>query len=452
MESAVLDHLVRGIRHVDELALSRAFNIPPLPDKCFARRGIQAYYDFIHSIYPIMETDYLDEWHDLYENNDYNISPVSFSRLCLLVAIGNLVSSSRSDADTWKTAQELQEQAWSHIDQVLASPFKESLQVILLHTLYLLYCAKTGIAWMTCGMAVRIAQSLGLHQHTPPQLGLSPEQVSLRSRLWSVAYTLDAFLSLSEGRPSAIGASPNLGLPIRLSEPEYPSDIVRSPSMFIHDWDIGLAVIANEVQVLLKNSKSLLGTLTQIADIDAQLLAWKDAIPMEFRPDQEILADDPLYSLVAMIHLKYHNLMRTIHWVSLTLSSQAKGGDLSRLGARVRSSESICVTSARSVIEVLNGMSSERIAKTPEAFIVPYCMTAISIFYRQILKEPSRPSARINLEHMRNGTLHITTLLEGIGPRRHFRALFEAMQRVAEGAVNKASTPSITLQQERTST
>jgi hypothetical protein len=436
IESTVLDHLVHGIRHVDELALSATFDCPPLPERDFAERGVQAYYDFLHLLYPIMEVDFLHQWHQFYDDSNYTITPTSYSRLCLVVSIGNIISPSRADINTLEIAQRLQEKAWGLIDRVLASPFMESLQVTLLHTIFLLCCGKTGIAWTTCGMAVRVAQSLGLHQHTPIQLGLSAENVSLRARLWSVAYSLDAFLSLSEGRPSSITGSLNLGVSYRLSEQECTSLPTKSPAVFIHDWDIGLAVIANEVLTLLKNSKSLATTLAQIAEIDTELLAWKDAIPMEFRPDQEIFAEDPFYSLVAILHLKYHNLMRTIHWISLTLSSDVM--DLSRLGARVRSSENICVTSSRSVIEVLNGMSSQRIAGSPGAFIVPYCMAAISVFYRQILKEPTRPGTRTNLEHMRNGTVHITTLLDsGIGSRRHFRTLFEVMLRVAEDVVQK---------------
>lgn len=450
MEDAILNHLVNGIRHVDEIGLSAAFERPPLPERDFAERGILAYYNCLHPLYPVMEENFLDEWYQIYEDSNYALYPVTYSRFCLLVSVGNLVSPSRWDTDTWETARRLQEQTWSLIDRVMASPYMESMQVMLLHSIFLLYCGKTGIAWVTCGMAVRIAQSLGLHQATPPQLKLSAEDIGLRSRLWSVAYTLDAFLSLSEGRPSAIAGSPNVGLSHRSSEQERTAVTAKAPAIPVHDWLVSLAVITNEVTALLNNGESLVGTLAQIAEIDAKLLAWKDAVPMESRPDQQILSDGSLHYMVAMLHLKYHNLMRTLHWISLNLSSEEIGDDFPRLGARVRSSESICSNSARSVIEVLNGASSRAIGGRLGGFVVPYCMAAISIFYWQILKDPTRHSARTNLEHMRNGTLHITTLLNGIGPKRHFRALFEEMLRIAENVVSKAPAQSINLQQEET--
>lgn len=437
MESTILDHLVRGIQHVDELATSIPSQTPPLPERDFAEQGVRAYYDFIHLLYPIMEIEFLHEWRQIYDN-DNTLSSAVYSRFCLVVAVGNLVSPFGSDNDTRETALRLQEQTWTLIDQVMAVPFLESTQVMLLHTVFLLYCGKTGIAWTTCGMAVRIAQSLGLHQQTPSQLGLNSERINLRSRLWTVAYTLDAFLSLSEGRPPAITGSPNLGSPGSISDQEFPSVTIELPAMYIHDWDVGLATIANEVYPLLKHSQSLGSALTRIAEIDARLLVWKDSIPMEFRPDQQILANDPIYSIVAILHLKYHNLMRTIHWVSLTLIGDKTSSKLSQFGARVRSSESICLASARSVIDVLNGASDRKISGHFGGFIVSYCMAALSIFYRQILKEPARRGARANLEHMRNGTLHIVNLSDGIRSDNHFRALFKNMLGVAEEVVRNA--------------
>ncbi|RDH27572.1 fungal-specific transcription factor domain-domain-containing protein [Aspergillus welwitschiae] len=446
MESTILNHLVRGIQHVDELALSRIFQTPPLPERDFAEQGVKLYRNFVHLLYPIMENQFFEDWRHLY-NNPSALSAAAYSRFCLVVAIGILASPLRSnDNSIWEAAKGLQEQTWSLIDHVMANPFLESTQVLLLHTVFLLYCGKTGIAWTTCGMAVRTAQSLGLHQQTPPQLELSTERVHLRARLWSVAYTLDAFLSLSEGRPPATTMPPNLEVCQSISAPEDFSLTSLAidqppPGAQIHVWDIGLAMIANDVYLLLKDSNSSLHrALARIAELDARLLAWKEGIPMEFRPDQQILADDALYSVIAILHLKYHNLMRSIHWISITLSSEAPTGRPGPLGARVRSSEAICLASARSVIDILNSTSDQRIAGRQGGFVVQYCMAAIAIFYRQIMKHPNRNGMRGNLEHMRDGTLHIMSLYEGIKARSQFQVLFEEMLKTAEGVVQKMHT------------
>ncbi|KAL3452142.1 fungal-specific transcription factor domain-containing protein [Aspergillus insuetus] len=460
MESAILAHLVNGIRHVDELSLPTAIPLPPLPDRDVAERGIRTYHERLHLLYPIVEVKFLDGWRQIYDegSDGGTLLPIAYCRLCLVVLVGNIVSPQRGAGDHWEASQRLHQQTWSLLGHVMASAFMESMQVMLLHTLFLLYCGKTGIAWMTCGMAVHIAQSLGLHQHPAPQLELTARQIDMRSKLWSVAYALDAFLSLSEGRPSSItGSPPSLAssffssLSHSSSYRPPPSAPTKPPAAQIHEWLVSLAAIASNVVSLLKSGDSPLGTLTQIGEIDTQLLAWKDSIPMELRPDQQILADDPVYSAMAMLHLKYHNLMRTIHWVSLTLAttdenttnSSSIASSAPRPNPRILSSPSICLASSRSIIDVLNASSSRRTLGSPGGsaggFIVPYCMAAISTFYRQILKEPRRHGARTDLELMRNGTVHVAGLLDSVRPRSHFRALFGEMLRVAEEVVCKAS-------------
>ncbi|KAL3457181.1 hypothetical protein BJX64DRAFT_280778 [Aspergillus heterothallicus] len=465
MESTILAHLVNGIRHVDELSLPPAIPLPPLPEPDVAERGIRAYHERLHLLYPIIEVEFLDTWRQIYDDATVSLSPISYCRFCLVVLVGNIVSPQRGASDQWDAAQRLHQQIWALLGQVMASAFMESVQVMLLHTLFLLYCGKTGIAWVTCGMAVHIAQSLGLHQHPAPQLELTTRQVDMRAKLWSVAYALDAFLSLSEGRPSSITGSP----PSIVSSSSSSSLPLRSPATHIHEWLVSLASIASSVVSLLKNGDSPLGTLTQIGEIDAQLLAWKDSIPMELRPDQQILAEDPIYSVVAMLHLKYHNLMRTIHWVSLTLSASSEAltststSSMSnphshshshphphphpRLNARIRTSQNICLTSSRSTIEILNTAASSHrtgsITGCPGGFIVPYCMAAISVLYREIMREPRRHSARTDLEHMRNGTMHVSALLDSVRPRSHFRRLFGEMVRVAEGVVCEIGSQSV---------
>ncbi|KAL3492722.1 fungal-specific transcription factor domain-containing protein [Aspergillus germanicus] len=458
MESAILAHLVNGIRHVDELSLPTATPLTPLPDRDVAERGIRTYHERLHLLYPIVDVEFLDGWRQIYDegSNGGTLSPIAYCRLCLVVLVGNIISPQRGAGDHWEASQRLHQQTWSLLGQVMASAFMESMQVMLLHTLFLLYCGKTGIAWMTCGVAVHIAQSLGLHQHPAPQLELTAQQIDMRSKLWSVAYALDAFLSLSEGRPSSItGSPPSLASSFftslsHSSSYRPPLAPTKPPAARIHDWLVSLAAIASSVVSLLKSGDSPLGTLTQIGEIDTQLLVWKDSIPMELRPDQQILADDPVYSAMAMLHLKYHNLMRTIHWVSLTLSTTDDSSSLStssipstsatpRPNPRILSSPSICLASSRSIIDVLNASSSRRTLGCPGGpggsaggFIVPYCMAAISTFYRQILKEPRRHRARTDLELMRNGTVHVVGLLDSVRPRSHFRALFREMLRVAE--------------------
>jgi hypothetical protein len=93
----------------------------------------------------------------------------------------------------------------------MSAPYIDTVQVLLLHVrffshtnifsdllqaLYLAYRGKHGIAWVFSGLAVRHAQSIGLHRRSPRDLDLATDQVRLRSHLWWIAFVLDASVTL----------------------------------------------------------------------------------------------------------------------------------------------------------------------------------------------------------------------------------------------------------------
>ena len=75
-----------------------------------------------------------------------------------------------------------------HRNCYLECNFKWSVRL----SIYFLQIGTSGMAWTISGIAVRIAQSLGLHKQDPEELDLAHDQRNLRWRIWFVAYTLDA--------------------------------------------------------------------------------------------------------------------------------------------------------------------------------------------------------------------------------------------------------------------
>jgi hypothetical protein len=441
-----IGHLAQGIRHMDELHTPVS---PPLPqgllaDPEFVDLCVSAYIKNVHLRYPLLDVRDSESWRLPSETAD----PIRFSRVCLLVAIGYLSLQADQDPvpDAGPLIDTLHGQTWTLISSILACPYIETVEILLLQTIYLIYSGKFGIAWVTCGFVIRVAQSLGLHHSTPAQLDLSKDQIQQRARLWEVAYALDAFLSLSEGRPPATIDHPHIGLfprvAIRGYDPLFPDEAAAE----IHSWHVQLAVIANRLSTLLRTG---LGAwiLDDLIMLDQELLKWRDSIPMEFRPEQENLAEGQLYAAVAWLHIQYFNLMRSVHWVSLVISTEC-GGQIAasqQYRPRIRSSEAICIASARLLIDTLN-VSATGDWEEVQLVGIPgsYCMAAVSVIFGRIMKEPLAMSSRTNLEYLRAGTTHILKTLPPGGPMDHFRALFEELRRLAEHAVengpNAAST------------
>ncbi|OJK03474.1 hypothetical protein ASPACDRAFT_75051 [Aspergillus aculeatus ATCC 16872] len=447
LEAKSIDHLVQGIRHLDEFTMSEpvSANVDRLPSMDIADKGITAYIENVHLRYAIVGMQHLEIWRDTYSDKTLMKDPVTFSRLCLLTTIGLLSMPHKQGCDStspWaKEIHSIYEGAWSLLTAVLASPYIDAVELLLLHTLHLLYSGKLGIVWVNCGLVIRVAQSLGLHRNSPIQLGLSEEQIQRRARLWEVSYALDAFLSLSEGRPPAITEQHADGvlLSLSLGPGTFP---VKRPVGTIHTWHVHLAIIANRLSPLLNRVEAGSWLLEYLSMLDRDLIKWRDAIPIECRPEEENLAKAELYTAVSWLHLQYFNLMRTIHWVSFVISAQYtnQSSILGQYGPRIRSSETICLTAARSLVVTLNNAISApgyigRFTGIP----ISYCMAAISVIFRKIHKQLDIVSARTNLEFLRAGTLHILQSLTAAGSVEHVRALFADLQRVAENAINRVS-------------
>jgi hypothetical protein len=75
---------------------------------------------------------------------------------------------------------------------------------------------------------------------------------------------------------------------------------------------------------------------------------------MEYRPDQENLAPRQFYHFVSLLHLKYFNMLRAVHWAALISVREDISAVSSEVSPRMQSSEAICVTSARSFVKTLN--------------------------------------------------------------------------------------------------
>jgi hypothetical protein len=163
-----------------------------------------------------------------------------------------------------------------------------------------------------------------------------------------------SFLSATQGRPPAAhDSSCNDNTLFRISN-SSPSDGGHSLAFSIFIWHVGLARIKNRLCHLFSSQEPERPLAHEVSELDAALTSWRDEIPMEYRPEQEILAPREFYPFISMLHLHYFNMMSSMHWA---LSTSVEGGS-SILNVhhnpRIRTSEAISVSSARSFIKILN--------------------------------------------------------------------------------------------------
>lgn len=153
-------------------------------------------------------------------------------------------------------------------------------------------------AWNILGLAIRMAQSLGLHVGTS-QWGnieeISPQIQEERRRVWFSLYILDRLLALQLGRPVGIQqADFHVELPSRaedircinsqsVDEPGVASSMDYFLSLIEFSHIVGRVntELYQPVETELSSKKLLFST----ASLDWDLVQWKDHLPHHLRFD-----------------------------------------------------------------------------------------------------------------------------------------------------------------------
>jgi hypothetical protein len=170
---------------------------------------------------------------------------------------------------------------------------------------------------------------------------------------------------MSQGRPTAVSdlSYDTEAFPI-IKQQSNTTDMYLS-STIVFAWKVKLAQIQSHFCGALCRAETGAQRANSLAALDEALMKWRDDIPFEIRPEQEILVNSDSYRPVAILHLDYYNTLRALHWASITSFPMTDPTLKAHLNRRMRSSESICLNAARSFVKVLN--------EYDDPFIEPEC-------------------------------------------------------------------------------
>lgn len=117
--------------------------------------------------------------------------------------------------------EEFFKKATSLIDfNLLGSGTLETLQALILMSLYLQSSPNLNYSWDTIGLAVRQAQSLGLHLSKTYKPSWTPLVREVRKRAWWACYVLDSVSGVMLGRPQMISDDSSAGVDLPTSSDE----------------------------------------------------------------------------------------------------------------------------------------------------------------------------------------------------------------------------------------
>ncbi|MCJ1315718.1 hypothetical protein MMC15_001038 [Xylographa vitiligo] len=328
-----------------------------------------------------------------------------------------------------------------------------SVQALLGMALFLMGTPNPQPSFFLVAAAVRLAHAIGLHKRGTA-FNLNPIEAEQRKRVFWIAYLLDKDICLRSGRPPAQDDNDmNVELPsedpgdnignIPLADGKGKTNLFRLMSTF--------AVIESKVYNQLYSTKASQQSdgelLNTIGELDKELEEWKDAIPIDFRPEHEIKASHtPLILHVVVLHFAYYNCLTTIHrmsvhhgyWTSRLSNYAIQGLNARPLNPRVFSSAALCVQAARASIQLVRYVPQGDFACV--WMILYYPVSALVTLFANILQNPQDARVRSDIRLMNQvvNFLSVLSVDEETHSIKRMLSVCTEFERIAKIVLDKA--------------
>lgn len=187
---------------IPDRQVTRTDGLAVLPRRRQADNFLLCYWEFIHPLFPVLhrpsflrkyEKLWTDDNIDAHRGPDSELEDATFtSTLNLVFAIGCKFSTLVDTAQKSAVSEDFfQRSRQSYAFDILDSTSISAVQMLVLTGVYLQSTQHASRCWNSVGLAIRMAQSLGLHvDHNGRQLMPQVEQ-QMRRRIWHSCVHLD---------------------------------------------------------------------------------------------------------------------------------------------------------------------------------------------------------------------------------------------------------------------
>ncbi|KAF5250764.1 hypothetical protein FANTH_4036 [Fusarium anthophilum] len=199
-----------GFTEVQSASLAHVGDTVPLPDRQLADTLLGCFWDFIHPVFPILHrpsfyTMYDDLWKQnmsaAHRDKQTKDDVVFHAILNMALALGCQRSDQISSEQRHRISDSYYKRSYRLISiETLDFSSLQIVQLLLLRAIYLHYTTYADRCWNMVGVALRVAQGLGLHLE---QTALSKNQLQreMRRRVWHNCFALDRLSATTFGRP-----------------------------------------------------------------------------------------------------------------------------------------------------------------------------------------------------------------------------------------------------------
>lgn len=353
-------HFIHGMRHREELSLPPSLPWPSLPDMPTCEAYMTTFFSRIHTMYPLFDIDrfkahvrWIGKLQDLTVLPSEQLASLASAYLVISLGADEQVHRNTVDGDKYIQA------AASMLSHVILMPYLPPIQCLLLFAIAFRGRSKDGAAWQSLGMAIRIAQSLGLHRFSSvnptSQQGIQIKYQQLfHAQILGICCCLEKSMELETGRPSAITF---------VDQDQMMGPEQNPPTHDFLQWYMGLAkfqgLISQHIYGHNLGARSARQILLDTAKFDSSLLSWTNQIPLGFRPGTDLFCANDNFHIAAYLSMQYNQAIIALHRAALVAPSTPFEREVSEHCSdlpsqyRLKKGESICVNSARAIARLV---------------------------------------------------------------------------------------------------
>ena len=278
-----------------------------LPSRRRADILMSCYWRYVHVLYPYLDKMHMEQDYEKLWKTDGSITDER-SFMCLInviFALSSQIDDLTPIRDRQGAAQVFYLRAKELLDIVETGSVR-SVQCLLLLGQYYQSTSEPHPCWIFTGLAVRTAQSLGLHFTETSESAVDVRTRELLRKVWHGCILMDRVVSMTYGRPCMIGPKASLAVPLPLPiDEEYLApdasqpQPVKRPRTFSVEFYVLSLKLYDIMHDVIFSFYSVNGQVCQPADgkdltfldqgqnsvfeIERRLSSWVDSIPDHFR-------------------------------------------------------------------------------------------------------------------------------------------------------------------------
>ncbi|KAH6953982.1 fungal-specific transcription factor domain-containing protein [Ilyonectria sp. MPI-CAGE-AT-0026] len=181
-----------------------------IPIRRISDRYLQSFWDIVHPVFPILHRPTFTRF--------YVDDPVMLATLNLVLAIGCRFTQCVDLGSRALQADQLYQRARALVPidclDIVSLPIVQLLLLTAVHLQSTMYSSR---CWNMVGLAMRVAQSLGLHLNQKSATRNQLER-EMRRRIWYTCVTLDRLMCTTFGRPAMLSHSSLVPLPLMIDD------------------------------------------------------------------------------------------------------------------------------------------------------------------------------------------------------------------------------------------